>query len=303
MTYDVLVEGIISTDVIFSSIPKMPNPGEEVYCGSFEFTCGAAYNTAVALSRLGLKVAVIGPIGNDFLSQFMKESLEEEGVSTSLMLQVDQPLRCLSVCINYGGDRSFLSFQDSVEKLNLVDYACSVIENTEAKVLHTSAGRGNKAVIEKAKTKGMLISLDVGWDEEWLQDDQLNELLKMADIFTPNQKEAETITGIINPYEAIEKLGQHNTSIVIKLGELGALMRQNHTIKKIAGYECEAIDTTGAGDVFSAGLLAGILKGWSLEDSVKLGNYCGSCSVQSLGGATSSPSWQQVQKDFLEPIK
>ncbi|SFD76135.1 Sugar or nucleoside kinase, ribokinase family [Bacillus sp. OV194] len=303
MTYDVLVQGIISTDIIFSSIPKLPKPGEEVYCASFEFTCGAAYNTAVALSRLGMKVAVISPIGNDFLSRFMKESLEAEGVSTSLMLEVDQPLRCLSVAINYGGDRSFLSYQDNVEKLNLADYAKTVIQKTDSKVLHTGAVRENISVIETAKKKGMYISLDVGWDEEWLTNPQLDELIKMADIFTPNQKEAETITGLLNPLEAIEKLNKYAAPVVIKLGEEGAIVRYKNATKKILGYKCSAVDTTGAGDVFSAGLLTGILKGWSLDDSVKLGNYCGSCSVQSLGGTTSSPTWQQVQQDFFEPSK
>ncbi|WP_062232472.1 carbohydrate kinase family protein [Fictibacillus sp. FJAT-27399] len=303
MTYDVLVQGIISTDIIFSSIPKLPKPGEEVYCGSFEFTCGAAYNTAVALSRLGMKVAVISPIGNDFLSRFMKESLEAEGVSTSLMLEVDQPLRCLSVAINYGGDRSFLSYQDNVEKLNLADYAKMVIQKTDSKVLHTGAVSENISVIETAKKKGMYISLDVGWDEEWLTNPQLDELIKMADIFTPNQKEAETITGLLNPLEAIEKLNKYAAPVVIKLGEEGAIVRHKNATKKILGYKCSAVDTTGAGDVFSAGLLTGILKGWSLDDSVKLGNYCGSCSVQSLGGTTGSPTWQQVQQDFFEPSK
>ncbi|MDN4073876.1 carbohydrate kinase family protein [Fictibacillus terranigra] len=132
---------------------------------------------------------------------------------------------------------------------------------------------------------------------------QLDESIKMADIFTPNQKEAEMITGIWDPHEAIEKLSKYAAPVVIKLGGDGAMIRHRNTTKKIQGYPCSAVDTTGAGDVFSAGLLTGILKEWPLEDSVKLGNYCGSCSVQSLGGTTSSPTWQQVQQEFFEPIK
>lgn len=82
--FDVVVFSQVFVDVIFSPIAKLPNPGEEVFCDDFEFTCGGAYNTAVALSRLGMKVALVSVIGNDFLSNFIKQNLSARSLYPSM---------------------------------------------------------------------------------------------------------------------------------------------------------------------------------------------------------------------------
>ncbi|MFJ7724554.1 carbohydrate kinase family protein [Neobacillus sp. NPDC097160] len=303
--YDVIVQGVVSTDVIFSSIPKMPNPGEEVYCGAFEFTCGAAYTTAVAFARLGLKVAVISPIGSDVLSQFVLKSLESEGVSTKLMKKLNQPLRTLSVAINYGGDRSFLSYQDDAKDFNFEDYTNSIIEKVDASILHLGAGPQSLSTIQLAKEKGMKISLDIGWDEHWLKDSKLIEMIKLSDFFTPNLKEACYMTSNTSAEDALNTLQKwcEDTLIIIKLGPKGALVSIKGEEVVVPGYKKNPIDTTGAGDVFAAGVLTGLLKGFEIEKAVRLGNFCGACSVEGLGGATKSPYWNQVEEKFLNTNK
>ncbi|MGG3470393.1 carbohydrate kinase family protein [Neobacillus pocheonensis] len=301
--YEVLVHGIVSTDVIFSSIPRIPDPGEEVYCGAFEFTCGAAYNTAVALSRLGIKVAMVSPIGNDFLSKFMKESLEAEGVSTELMKQLDYPLRTLSVALNYGGDRSFISYQDDLGDFNFEEYVSGVIRETEAKFLHTGASPDAAPIIQMAKRKGLNVSLDVGWDDQWLSDPKLKDIIQMGDLFTPNLKEALKISGETSAQEAMDVLSKINNRTIIKLGEEGALLKKDGSQRIVSGFKRTAVDTTGAGDVFVAGVLTGILKGMEIEEAVRLGNFCGGCSVEGLGGTKTSPTWERVEKEYFQCIK
>lgn len=301
--FDVLVHGMVSTDIIFSSIPRIPEPGEEVYCGAFEFTCGAAYNTAVALARLGIKVAILSPIGNDFLSKFIKESLEAEGVSTELMKQVDYPLTNLSVALNYGGDRSFISYQDDLGVFNFDEYVSVAIKETEAKVLHTGAGPDAAPIIQIAKQKGLKVSLDVGWDDQWLSDPKIKDIIQMGDLFTPNLKEALKISGESSPFEAMEVLSKINNRTIIKLGEEGAILKKDGIITSVPGFKRTAVDTTGAGDVFVAGVLTGILKGMELKEAVRLGNFCGGCSVEGLGGTKTSPNWERVEKEYFQCIK
>ncbi|MBV7504289.1 carbohydrate kinase family protein [Bacillus sp. sid0103] len=303
--YDVLVQGVVSTDVIFSSIPKMPSPGEEVYCGAFEFTCGAAYTTAVAFARLGLKVAIISPIGNDVLSQFVLTSLESEGVSTKLMKKLNQPLRTLSVAINYGGDRSFLSYQDDTKDFNLEEYTNSIIENVDASILHLGAGPKSLSSIQLAKEKGMKVSVDIGWDEKWLKDPKLIEMIQHSDFFTPNLKEALYMTSNTSAEDALHTLQKwcEDTLIIIKIGPKGALVGIQGEDVVVPGFKKNPIDTTGAGDVFAAGVLTGLLKGYEIEEAVRLGNFCGACSVEGLGGATKSPYWTQVEAEFLNTNK
>lgn len=299
--YDVLVQGMVSTDVIFASIPKMPQPGEEVYCGDFEFTGGAAYITAVALSRLGMKVAVLAPIGNDLLSNFILQSLEAEGVATHLMKKLEQPLRTLSVAINYGGDRAFLSYQDEAKGFDMETYTNDILENVEADILHMSAVPNSLSTIKLAKQKQIQVALDMGWDEDWLKDQKLIELIQSSDYFTPNLKEALYITEEDSALSALQKFKEQcpETQTIIKLGEEGALIHTEGEDLIVPGLKRDAIDSTGAGDVFSAGMLTGILKGFTMEKAIQLGNYCGACSVEGLGGATTSPYWSQVEKEFL----
>jgi sugar/nucleoside kinase (ribokinase family) len=303
--YDVLVQGVVSTDVIFSSIPKMPNPGEEVYCGAFEFTCGAAYNTAVAFSRLGMKVAIISPIGNDVLSEFVVRSLESEGVSTHLMKKLDQPLRTLSVAINYGGDRSFLSYQDEIRDFNVEQYTNSIIENVDAAILHMGAGPRSLSTIQLAKEKGMKVALDVGWDEDWLRDPKLIEMISNSDFFSPNLKEAIYMTGHKSAEQALHTFQKwcKDTMITIKLGPEGALVGIENKDIVVPGFKKDPIDTTGAGDVFAAGVLTGLLKGFDIEKAIRLGNFCGACSVEGLGGTSTSPYWNKVENEFLKTSK
>jgi sugar/nucleoside kinase (ribokinase family) len=299
--YDVLVCGVVTTDVIFSSIPKLPEPGEEVYCNDFNFTCGSVYNSAVALSRLGMKVAIVTPLGNDFLSQFAKSQLEAEGVSTKFVKQLDDPLPILSVALNYGGDRSFVSYEEDFGSFDLQAYTNEIVQKADASVIHINASLENQSTIRLAKEKGITISLDVGWNETLLKSPELKEIIQMADIFTPNLKEALVITNRTNAGDALTDL--HSLpcqgNIVIKLGEDGALLKVDHSIVQVKADKRETMDTTGAGDVFSAGLMTGILKGFDLKEAVRLGNYCGGKSVEGLGGTQTSPYWDDVINEFL----
>jgi sugar/nucleoside kinase (ribokinase family) len=298
--FDVIVSGMVSVDVIFSEIKELPKPSEEIYCEDFEFTCGAMYNTAVALSRLGMKVAILAPIGNDFLSKFILDSLEKEGVVTTYMKHLDQPLRTLSVALNYDGDRSFVSYEDKIKDFDYERYTISMLEKLDASFLHISAEKQAKAVIQAAREKGLKISLDVGWNEKWLKSSELKEIIGLGDLFTPNVKEALEISGKTEPVEALHVLSSFhpNNLIVIKLGEKGAIFKKGDEIIEIPGWKRIPVDTTGAGDVFSAGLLTGMIKNFYLEDAVLLGNFCGGCSVEGLGGTKASPRWSDVPEQF-----
>ncbi|MFD1362426.1 carbohydrate kinase family protein [Lentibacillus salinarum] len=301
--FDVVVCGPVSVDIIFSEIDKLPEPSEEIYCDDFEFTCGASYNTAVALSRLGLKVAILAPVGNDFLSKFIIEKLEAEGVITTYMKSLDRPLRSLSVALNYSGDRSFVSYEDEIQNFDYGAYVNSVLGNIETEYLHISAEKRTKSIIEYANEKGIDVSLDVGWNKEWLHSPDLKKIIKLSNLFTPNLKEAQEITGESDPDRALAVLADLNPNnlIVVKLSEQGAIFKKSTTTEKVSGSKRIPVDTTGAGDVFSAGLLAGLIKGYEVRQAIQLGNFCGGCSVEGMGGTKTSPMWRDIPTELIYP--
>lgn len=148
----------------------------------------------------------------------------------------------------------------------------------------------------------MKVSLDVGWNESWLQDKQLKDIIKLGDLFTPNLKEAKVITKQENTERAVEELQRLNpeNNIIVKVGKKGAFISEKDNVILIPAEEKTPVDTTGAGDVFIAGVIAAILKGFSFPEAIRIGNFCGGCSVEGLGGAEQSPTWDRVTKELLE---
>jgi len=299
--YDVIVCGNISVDIIFSDFKKFPGPGEEIYCDQFEFTCGGLYNTAVTLSRLGLKVAIVGVVGNDILSRFVLENLEKEGVFVEFLKVFDYPMQSLSVAFNYENDRSIISYEDKVKNFDMEAYINSVMDKVNTNVLHISATKMAESTIDIANKRNILVSIDVSWDEEWLRSLKLKRIIKKSDLFTPNLKEALIITGEEDGKKALKQLRllNSNNNVIVKLGSEGAIYYDNDEIVSVTAMKTKVIDTTGAGDVFAGGVITGLLKKFELKDAVKLGNYCGGYSVRGLGGTQTSPYWNQVKDEFL----
>lgn len=295
-TYDALVCGTIFTDVIFASIPRMPMPGEEVYSGAFEFTCGgSAYITSVAMSRLGMDVCVLSPLGNDDLSELTEWRLKREGISTDRIYRLDRPLRNVTAAFNHGGDRAFLTYEDKLDFPRYQDHLMQMVRQLASRFILVNPKPEYVPLIEAARSQGMRVVFDLGWDDSWLTDPRLKDILRLGHLYTPNLKEALAITGTETAEQALEALGELLDTVVIKLGPEGAVYSDGGTPKRVKGYPVDhPIDTTGAGDNFLAGLLTGLSRGWPLEEAVRLGNYCGSCSVRGLGGTAASPTWNEV---------
>lgn len=297
---DVLVCGPIFTDIVFSNVPRMPKPGEEVFGQGFEFTCGGStYITSVAMARLGMNIAVAAPLGNDFLSQFTREQLEREGLTAAHSYTVDRPMRQVTAAINTEGDRAFVTYQDPLDLEGYQQHLLALLDKINASMLIVNARPEYRQMIEKARSKGISIVMDIGWDDEWIYSRELKELLQLGHYFTPNLAEALAITGKQTPEEALEVLRDIIETPIVKLGAAGAIFPTAEGIGHVAGMPVETpVDTTGAGDNFLAGLLAGVLKGWTLENAIQLGNYCGGQSVLGIGGTAASPTWEQV-RDFI----
>ncbi|WNR45357.1 carbohydrate kinase family protein [Paenibacillus roseipurpureus] len=301
---DVLVCGPIFTDIVFSNVPRMPKPGEEVYGQGFEFTCGGStYITSVAMARLGMKIAVAAPLGNDFLSQFTKDQLQREGLTADYSYIVDRPMRQVTAAINTEGDRAFVTFQDQLDEAGYQQHLLALLDTMDASMLIVNAKPEFVPVIEKARSKGMSIVLDIGWDDEWIYSRALKQLLQLGHYFTPNLAEALAITGKSTAEEALDVLCGIVETPIVKLGAAGAIYPTVEGVGRIVGKPVESpVDTTGAGDNFLAGVLTGVLKGWGLEEAIQLGNYCGGQSVLGIGGTAASPTWEQVKTEFIHQL-
>jgi sugar/nucleoside kinase (ribokinase family) len=152
-------------------------------------------------------------------------------------------------------------------------------------------------IFQRALALGATTSLDTNWDPDESWNDGLQDLLRLTDVFLPNEQEARLISGSASLDEALvefKKMGIHVTAL--KLGKEGAILasgKQRFTQKlpPVTGG-----DSIGAGDSFDAGFLAGWLRGFPLDDCLRIASHCGREVASQVGGLRGQPDWETINR-------
>jgi len=285
---DVVVIAEINVDVVVSGITGMPVFGAERLVEQVTLTAGSSgVLTASGLAALGLRVGVCGLVGDDPFGRYMLAHLERLGIDRSGVL-VDPAQRTgASVLLSTPRDRAILTFPGSMARLTLEDIRFDVV--ARARHLHLSSYFLQTALrpavpdlLARAHRLGLTTSADTGHDpaEQW----QTGTLLDHLDVFLPNAVEAEALTGAASVAAALEQLAGRVPTVAIKRGADGALAARGGRRVDLPASPVQVRDTTGAGDAFDAGFLAGWLGGADLADCLRRGNACGALTAAQVGG-------------------
>ncbi len=247
------------------------------------FACQAA--------KLGLRVAILGKVGDDAFGQLILRRLSENCVDTRFVTVEPRQKTGLSVILcRPDGNRAILTFGGSLNAITPMDVSDEFLSNGRhlhygSYYLLTKLRPSAADVMQRARSFGATISLDTNWDpaNQWNQG--LDEMLRTVDLFFPNEPEAKAITGLADLDQALCRLGAIVPIVAVKRGDKGSSVRAGATsiVEPVAPVEC-LVDTVGAGDSFDAGFLAAWLRGHSLDDCAALGNACGRATVQRRGG-------------------
>jgi sugar/nucleoside kinase (ribokinase family) len=247
--YDVLVAGSYSIDLIFTGLPQFPELGKDVVGTGFDMAPGEAYNSTVALHRLGVKVGWAGDFGNDEFSRLALENARREGLDESLFVHHERPLRRISAAASYPHERAFITYYDPDPPAPAVLRA---LETVSPRIFYLP-GLYYNWLIEPAilKARGMLIVMDGNSNGETLQHPAVHKSIAGADILMPNAAEAKGLTGAANVQEALCQLAEICPLVVVKDGPGGAYAWQEGEILHAAALALDPVDTTGAGDCFN----------------------------------------------------
>jgi sugar/nucleoside kinase (ribokinase family) len=258
---------------------------------------GSAAITAVAAARLGLRVALIAAVGEDPAGTFMLNALAGEGVDVSAVTVRDGLPTGMTVALSRGGDRAILTALGAIASLTSADIARDLL--ARARHVHVSSyflladslGPGLAATLADARAAGATTSLDTNWDPSgrWA-DGYLSAAIAQADLLLPNEAEALALSGAASPdAAALALIGAGPGRVAVKLGERGVLCADGAALHQVSLPPVTPVDTTGAGDCFNAGLIAGLLQGWPLTRAAALGGAVGALSVGALGGTAGAP--------------
>lgn len=294
--FDIVVVGDINADLILSGdvtpeygqIEKLIDDATLTIGSSGAiFACGAA--------RLGLRVSLIGKVGDDVFGRYMQQALSERDVDTSALVIDPNVKTGLSVIFSHGNDRAILTYSGSISALRFDEINTSLFSHARhlhltSYYLQTKLQPDIPALLQAAHHAGTSISLDTNYDPEEKWDGGLAEVLKMVDVFLPNETELHAISGIPYTDLALEELSKRIPVIAVKMGARGGLARRGSERVVTGSLSVKVIDTTGAGDSFDGGFLYGYLSGWDLADSLRLACACGSLSTRAAGGTSAQPT-------------
>jgi sugar/nucleoside kinase (ribokinase family) len=306
-TWDVVVVGDFFIDIIMSGFYELPRLGEESFARTMRTEVGGgAAITSAGLARLGLNVAVLGVVGHEDGIWIVKR-LMAAGVNASALEIHETEPSGHTVSVSTPQDRAFFTYYGANEQLT------RLLKEKEARTLMCSARHVHFAcgpdpvldapLFRELRRSGSNVSIDVGWHEAWLTDPTSYDLLRNVDIFFPNEREAELMTGSSQPDEMLRSFADNGIQrVALKLGSKGAMLDWEGTIYAAPPYPVEPLDTTGAGDSFDAGFIYGWLSGQPPADCLQMGAVCGALSTRGLGGISGFPTKSELE-DALSPVK
>lgn len=300
MNKKVLVFGSFVVDLMARS-PHLPVPGETVKGSLFKMGPGGkGFNQGVAAHKAGADVTMVTKIGNDTFGRLALDEMKALGMNAehimiseqtetgAALIMVDENISQNEIVVVLGACGTIT---DSEVK-NLAD----LLDNTDYLLLQLETNLSSiEKIIDLAHQKGVTIILNTA-PVQVISD----QLLQKVDIITPNEVEAQILSGIEikdlasanQAYEWFKAKGVSN--LIITLGHRGVYVGTDQVQTIIDAYSVQAIDTTGAGDAFNGGFVAKLSTGASLIEAVKYANAVAALSVQKMGTTKSMPTQAEI---------
>lgn len=251
---------------------------------------GSGANTAIGLAMLGGSACYAGKIGNDTHGALYTEKLVEKNVAVS----VGQGSGTTGICVvlvTPDAERTLCTFLGICRELGPQDVAEEAIR--DSKYIYVTGylwdtDSQKEAVLHAmrtAKSAGVKVSLSLS--DPFCVNRHRADFLQIAkeyvDLLIGNEEEMQSLTGTSNPHDAILATASLSELAVVTMGARGALLRQGETLIEIPSYKVHAIDTTGAGDMYAAGILYGLTHDLPLETTGRLAAYLAAQIVAHLG--------------------
>ncbi|MEU1180510.1 PfkB family carbohydrate kinase [Streptomyces sp. NPDC005820] len=296
--WDVYLTGTVFLDIIFTGLDSAPVRGTESWARGMGSSPGGVANMATALARLGLRTSLAAAFGDDHYGEYCWDALEQgEGIDLSTSRTVPGWHSPVTVSMAYEGERTMVSHghEPPPEAVLAQDGAPDHPPHARAAVASLTPGKRD-AWIARAAGRGTRIFADVGWDDTGAWDLAGLADLAHCEAFLPNAEEAMRYTRADCPRAAAHALTEHVPLAVVTLGAEGAYAVDGRTgeTAEVPAIAVEALDPTGAGDVFVAGFVTGTLADWPLADRLAFAGLTAALSVQEFGGSLSAPGWCEI---------
>jgi ribokinase len=297
----VVVVGSTNFDLVVKA-SRLPKEGESLLVSNLKFFPGGkGANQAVGAARLGAQTSFIGAVGQDIIGDYLLQQLQANGIDTTWVRRdTERASGCAFImlfptgnnCIAVDPAANFTLTPADIERgrevIERADALATVLEIPLEVV---------EAALRLAGKAGKLTVLDAGPPCRCPP-----EILKLADIVSPNETElqqltGEEVSGRVSAREAAEKLLALGVqTVVLKLGSDGSMLVTPKASKHFPAYKIDVVDPTAAGDAFTAALTVQLAAGAKIEDAIRFANRAGALAATKLGAQPSLPTRMEVEE-------
>lgn len=305
-----IVLGSVNADHVLQ-VPSFPRPGETLIGGNYQVIPGGkGANQAVAAARLNADIGFIACVGDDPFGVNIRQDFEKDGINIDgVIVAENTPTGIAMIQVSATGENSICLSAEANDKLDCAQIEPHLDKIRGAKYLLTQLEtpiEGIEYAVKVAKESGTKVILNPAPARPLT-----NELLACVDVITPNETEAEVLTGVtvtddVSAHQAALALHDKGIeTVMITLGAKGVWLSRSgegNQGELIPGFRVEATDTTAAGDTFNGALVTGLLEEMPLEKAIKFAHAAAAISVTRFGAQTSIPSRQETDTFLAEQL-
>lgn len=290
---EIVSMGVHILDVLGRHVLEVP-PGQGIaLIDEIRITAaGTSAGTSVDLAKLGCKVTAVGAVGNDEMGNILIGILNRHGVNTKYIVRKDGVQTSGTILpIRPNGERPALHVMGSNASFCFDDVPVDLI--AKADFVHVGGfylmpkfdGPDTVKTLKLAKSSGAITTMDILGVKKEKMAEKIAPCMPYLDYFMPNLEEAGMITGLSDP-DAMCKyfLSAGAKNVILKMGERGSLILSSNGERiRVPAFKVRLVDTTGCGDAWSAGFIAGLSLNMSISKAAQLGSACGSLVASGLG--------------------
>jgi len=291
MTFDVACVGLTILDILGRPVERIPPGGGVDFIEEIRLTvAGTAAGTVIDCAKLGLKSRAVGAVGADEKGDFVLDTYRRYGIDVEAMQRIDGvPTSATILNVRPNGDRPALHVRGASDDLSLgpsdYDTVCDArfLHMGGTGLLNAMDGAPTAALLEAAKARGCTTTFDlIAPSDRTLA--LVEPCLPHVDFFMPSMEEAVILSGLHEPAAIADFfLDRGASTCIFKWGARGSYLANATHRLRIPAFRIDVVDTTGCGDAYCAGFIAGLAQGWDVEAACHLGTAASGLVATGLG--------------------
>ena len=260
---------------------------------------GSAGNTIRAMARLGCQTGFIGKVGTDKTGDFFEQALENLGVEPFIFRGKERSGKCVSL-VSPDGERTMATSLGAAMELSPDDISVSLFDTYDCLYIEGYLVQDHELILKAVKVAheaGLKIAIDlasfnvVEENLEFLR----SLVVEYVDILFANEDEARVFTGEQEPLNALQAISEMCSLAVVKVGMKGALIKRGDEVVHVGIMAAaKRVDTTGAGDFYAAGFMAGLCEGLSLRQCGTIGAITAGKVIEVVGTTFGEDAWSDI---------